>query len=74
MIVCLLEHPDYNPTFVLEVPPHLFPRTNEIREWLREQSEYTRFYPPQAESDSDLPGLLYFQDEAFATTFILRWS
>jgi len=73
MVVRIIDdHPDYIPSYVLEVPQQLLPQVDEIREWLRRQSEHTTFYPPWP--DSAAPGLLYFQNESFATAFILKWG
>lgn len=52
------DHPDYKPCYVLEVSQQLLSQIDEIREWLRCQSEHTTFYPPRP--DWVLPGLLYF--------------
>lgn len=62
----------YQGPYIIEVPPCLYSKTDEIREWLMDQTEPTLFYPPL--SEIALPGTLYFCNEDFATLFILRWS
>jgi hypothetical protein len=67
-----LTHPDYVDVHVIEVPLNLVGQTDAIRKWLIECGLHATFYPPNVESN--LPGLLYFYDESFATLYELMWG
>lgn len=65
-----ITHPEFLDTFVMDIPFSMKPKTPEIRIWLTNQEESTLFIGPVS---PELPGLLYFHNEEFASLFMLKW-